>query len=685
MNKSHKFRIHALFHALILPATLACGKTIVTNKSFHLGTKGLHEWKEFAGKTPHGRNLSLTFDSKANDKEATLFLRQDDVKQGWRISLNGKRLGNLERFESKVLHSLKVPAGTLREGQNKFAVEAPVTAIDDIIVGEGFIEYAPRGEALSQSFLEIIAFDKDTSSPLPCRFTITDSKDYLMPLKIKPSLRLAVRSGVVYSIEGKCKAGVLPGEYIVYATRGFEYGVDSAKVTVKKGETKSVELTIGREVPTKGWISCDPHIHVRTFSGHGDSTVEERMPTIAGEGIELPVATAHNHHTDFTPYQKAAGSIEHFTSIIGNEVTTKAGHFNAFPIKEGAPLPNHKTESWPELFRSIRATPGVEVILLNHPRNVHSNFSPTDPSHFNPVTGKSQRAGGLDMDAIEVLTSAALQADPMGPFRDWFALLNSGRKVTAAGSSDTHDVNRYILGQGRTYLRCPDENVGEIDVAKACRSFREGRALVSMGLLTTLKVEDQFEVGELATKLPPKVRLEVAVYGPRWTKADNLTLYANGILFLEKKFNPKEDGILKFVFRHEMPRPAHDAHLVAIATGPGVTKPYWEIPRPYQHKTKDYVPILLGATNPVWLDGDGDGSFTFAKLYADEIVQETKGNLQKTLAALKDFDEAVAAQVAGILTDKGHNLGSEESKARWGKVASESVRLGFASFISTLE
>ena len=684
MKKIRKLQIQVVLTVLVLCPCFAWAKITVTEKIFHLGTKGLPEWAEFSGKSPHGRNLSVSFESKTNEKEATLFLYQDDVKQGWRVSLNGKRLGNLERFESKVLHSLKVPAGTLKDGQNKLAVEAP-SAVDDIFVGGAFIELEPVDEVLSHSFLEVSAFDKKTSAPLPCRFTITDTKDFLMPLKVEPSPRLAVRPGVVYSLDGKCKVGVLPGEYVVHATRGFEYGLDTVKVTVGRGDTKKVTLRIGREVPTEGWVSCDPHIHVRTFSGHGDSTVEERIPTIAGEGIELPVATDHNHHTDFVPYQTSAGALSHFTSVIGNEVTTKVGHLNAFPIKKGSPVPNHKTESWSELFQSIRATPGVEVVLLNHPRNVHSNFSPTDPTHFNPVTGKTQREGGLDIDAIEVITSAALQADPMGPFRDWFALLNSGSRVTAVGSSDTHDVNRYVLGQGRTYLRCPDKQAGKIDVTAVCRSFREGRALISMGLLTKIKVAEQFEVGDLATNLPAKVTVDMEVLGPRWTIADQLTLYANGIPILEKNFTGAQDKIPKANLRYVMDRPKHDLYLVAIATGPGVTKPYWKIPRPYQHKTNKYVPRVLGATNPVWLDGDGNGLFTFPNGYARKLVEKTNADLEKTLASLADVDEAVAAQAAGILADQGFDLRSKEAKAQWEKASSESVRRGFASFVSTLK
>ncbi|SVE05198.1 uncharacterized protein METZ01_LOCUS458052, partial [marine metagenome] len=148
-------------------ASGANGGVVVTEKTFHLGTKGVPEWSEFSGSTPYGRNLTLPFEAKANKKEATLFLRQDDVKQGWRVSLNGKRLGNLDRFESKVLHSLKVPTGTLIDGPNKLAIEAPVTAIDDIFVGGAFIEDGSADETLSHGFLELHATDRATSTPLP--------------------------------------------------------------------------------------------------------------------------------------------------------------------------------------------------------------------------------------------------------------------------------------------------------------------------------------------------------------------------------------------------------------------------------------------------------------------------------------------------------------------------------------
>jgi hypothetical protein len=149
--------------------------------------------------------------------------------------------------------------------------------------------------------------------------------------------------------------------------------VDSKNVELVEGKQQSVQLGIRREVPTPGLISSDTHIHTLTFSKHGDATLEERMLTIAGEGIELPIATDHNAHADYLEPAVTAGVQSFFTPIMGNEVTGKVGHFNAFPIQPGSPVADFAAEDWPQLIRGMRATPGVKVVTLNHPRDEHTN------------------------------------------------------------------------------------------------------------------------------------------------------------------------------------------------------------------------------------------------------------------------------------------------------------------------
>ena len=97
------------------------------------------------------------------------------------------------------------------------------------------------------------------------------------------------------------------------------------------------ELAIKREVETKGWVSSDTHVHTLTHSGHGDATDLERVITLAGEGIELPIITDHNKQIDLHAVALKAAVRKYFTPVVGNEVTTDFGHFNVFPLPANGP------------------------------------------------------------------------------------------------------------------------------------------------------------------------------------------------------------------------------------------------------------------------------------------------------------------------------------------------------------
>jgi hypothetical protein len=59
-----------------------------------------------------------------------------------------------------------------------------------------------------------------------------------------------------------------------------------------------------------------------------------------------------------------------------------------------------------------------------------------------------------------------------------------------------------------------------------------------------------------------------------------------------------------------IPAPATDAHLVAIATGPGVTAPFWPTAKPYQPTSIEFTPYVLGVSGAVFVDTDANGRFT---------------------------------------------------------------------------
>jgi hypothetical protein len=186
----------------------------------------------------------------------------------------------------------------------------------------------------------------------------------------------------------------------------------------------------------------------------------------------------------------------------------------------------------------------------------------------------------------------------------------------------------------------------------------------------------------LATNLKEQMRVNLRVLGPSWVKADKVTLYANGKVLTQKSFDSNE-RIEKTNLTLTLSRPKHDMHLIAVATGPGIHAPFWESPRSYQPTSRKHEPLVQGATNPIWIDGDGDGKFTAARGYAQRFIKIHGKDLPKLLAALEPFDQAVAAQAAELLATTGHDL----RNARFRKhliSATPATRAGFTAFIATL-
>lgn len=655
---------------------------VLTEKLHHLRIAAPREWSDFP-EQPEANSLELKFAAKKNAAESALLLRQQDVKQGWRVQLNGGKLGGLVTDENDMVIALAIPAGKLKDGGNILRIEQEGKIADDIRVGHAVLHSQPVKDLLSQSSVAVDLRDADSGEPLPGRITIVSEAGSLQTVGAVSTKTTAVRPGVVYTSTGRAEFGLPQGKYTIYAGRGFEYSLDSKSIALNAGDRQEVRLKIRREVPTKGYVACDTHTHTLTHSGHGDATIEERMVTLAGEGIELPIATDHNRHIDQRPFAKAAGVERYFTPVIGNEVTTPVGHFNVFPVAADAKPPDFQSKDWKTIFEKIYRTPGVKAVILNHARDLHSGVRPFGSKLHNAVVGENLEGWELKANAMEVVNSGAVQTDPLRLVHDWMGMLNRGHMLTPVGASDSHDVARFIVGQGRTYIRAGDEDAAAIDVAEAARNFIQGRVLVSYGLLTELTVEEKYGPGDLAEVTGDEVAVAIRVLGPHWVKASRVLLYSNGQLIREEKLERRSDAPEKGVLWQgtwKVKRPKHDVHLVAVALGPGASGLYWPTAKPYQPTSPEFTPYVLGVSGAVWLDGDGDGKRAPAHEYAATAVKASGEDLRALLAKLAPFDEAVAAQAAHQWQRMGKSLLADEAQAAL-KTASPKVASGFRAYL----
>ncbi|MGH9370562.1 MAG: CehA/McbA family metallohydrolase [Vicinamibacterales bacterium] len=639
----------AVFVLVALMATVpssARADVAITGRMHHLRSGTDREWSEFPAKA-EGSVLALTFEATRHDTEHTLRLRHRDLKQPWRVLVNGKEIARLPFDEADMITYWPVPAGTLQDGANALRIECAGKSSDDVAIGELTLIERPRDQVLSEVTVDVSVREAPGGRAIPSRITVVNEQGTLMSLGNASGAQHAVRPGVVYARNGNARLKLPAGAYVIYAGRGFEYSVARVTVDLARGAHASRQLTLTREVDTSGWAAMDTHVHTGTFARHGDADIAERMLTIAGEGIELPVSTEHNTLVDFERHAHRAAVREHFTPVIGSEVTTASiGHFNVFALPRGAQAIDQQAPDWVRLREAFGRAASDPVIVLNHGRDLHGGFRPLDQTRHIGIAGEDLEGWTLPANAMEVVNSGAVMTDGFALARDWMGLLNRGVILTPVGSSDSHDVSRYIIGQGRTYVRCDDRDPGRIDLAQATERVRRGAVTVSYGLMTEISVGGKGP-GEL---VEPKESLDVRVRvkGPGWTRARRVALYVNGVLAREEEIEDGTKPNVKWEGTWRLPKPAHDVHLVAIASGPGIESAHWPTAKPYQPTSSEFTPYVLGVSGAVFVDADRSGSFESAFEYARREMTAAHG-AQQLAGRLAAYDRAVAIEAASLL------------------------------------
>lgn len=607
------------------------------------------EWDDFSKEAPPSRHV-ISFSIENPEDAHTLWYRQVDVKQRWKVLLNGKLLKELLQDESDHRLAIAIPNGLLRKGANEIEIIGPTdqSASDDIRIGSMILMPLDRTTWLQQCRLRLTVHDSDTHQNIPCCVTIVDREGALVDLGTTSSETLAVRPGTLYSAHGELDIRLPAGHYRITAGRGFEYGIQQLAIELAEGTEHTRTMSIAREVDTAGWIACDPHVHTRTHSGHGDCTIEERMLTIAGEGIELPIATDHNKHIDYDTIARTLNVRRYFTPVVGNEVTTSIGHFNAFPIDPNQIPVVTTSEHWGELLPRILNVPSAKITILNHARDIHSQFRPFDPKRHLASIGQNLEDWPILFQAMEVINSGATQTEPFQLLHDWAGLINGGYPIVPIGSSDSHDVARYRIGQGRTYIQCDDRDVSAIDIDQAMKSFLSGNVLVSYGLLVNATLIDSAN----DPSIPPKsIAIDAVVRGPSWTRVDQLHLWQNGVPIRMESIENSHENERGVLHRHRwiLKRPTQDCNFIVLASGPSQTEAYWRMAKPYQPTSEHWEGKSLASTSPLWFDSDRDGDLQSARSYAKGIYEKYSEQPRVLFESLQAYDEAVAGQLAFLL------------------------------------
>ncbi|HWA76186.1 MAG TPA: CehA/McbA family metallohydrolase [Polyangiaceae bacterium] len=449
---------------------------------------------------------------------------------------------------------------------------------------------APVPGRLKFSILDV------NGAPLPARISIRGIAPTIDP-ELGPIEQGSGAKNVVYTRSGAGEVELPPGRYRVVASHGSEYELSQHDIEVDSANGAAVRAVLVRSVDTRGWVACDFHVHQAPSHDSG-VTLEDRVLSLLAEGIEFAVPTDHNHITDYTAAIRHHGAEAEISTISGVEITTTTwGHFNAYPYPLRAPKPPYSGVNPIEIFAAVRARAPGAVIQVNHPRMPGVGYF--NRIELNPATAAAATEGAsFEFDAIEVVNGYDLEANKLidDNLKEYFTLLNFGRRYTATGNSDSHRLIINWAGYPRTYVHVPDDRVGQITGVDVARAVAGGHALVSNGIFLSVAANGTAGPGD--TVSGARVTLQIEARAPSWVDLSRVQIWVNGALYATSPAiaKPAPGGRLSFDAELE---PKLDSWIVVVARG--------DEPMNAMFIGRRVLPFAF--SNPIFIDADEDGSF----------------------------------------------------------------------------
>jgi hypothetical protein len=374
-----------------------------------------------------------------------------------------------------------------------------------------------------------------------------------------------------YLTDGTLNAEVRPGSYDLVVMRGVEYHVHREPVMVSPGAFVSSRVALRRAVATPGYVAADLHLHMAN-STDSSMTLEERVASLAGEGLEYAAATDHNFITDYAPAIAKLSLESWLDATVGLELTTfEMGHFNAYPLRVDPGSVRGGDFKWAgeppgSLFRQLRQLgkqAASTLVQVNHARdgvlgyftqfNLDSETGEVAPRQglravfapFKPEFAPEQFSydfevlevmNGKRMDLIHhfrgpdgqpVRDGSGLIAFP-GQVDDWFTFLSRGKAYTAVGNSDSHAGAGQEPGYPRNLIWVGEgkDQPGQFGEADIMAGLRAHRVIMTNGPMIELTVDGE-PVGALAS-CGAAAEVSLRVTSANFAPVEEVTVWANG-------------------------------------------------------------------------------------------------------------------------------------------------------------
>ncbi|MFT5584170.1 MAG: hypothetical protein ACI9VR_001755 [Cognaticolwellia sp.] len=422
------------------------------------------------------------------------------------------------------------------------------------------------------------------------------------------------------------------GYYRLVVARGIRDAIQVIDLSVDGDQV--IQATLAQEVETTGWSTSELHLHT-AWSPDSFAPSEPRFDSLLCSDVQAAALTDH----DLVAFPEAALIARYgagLTVIPGMEVSHSLfdfeeedwdtiGHFNLIPWEEESPKKHLESslelveQHAPARIRQLNHPRGIEFNVEEGPEyGVHAFFSALGTPIGNPLaeTTRSTPLVGSGfwegLDAMEILNRFSWELYRSVRL-DWFALWDAGFTVTGTGNSDTHSLEQELIGFPVNLTPCPADDGVDGDCLQSAVS--RGAVRVSTGPIPSLRlVQGSGPVGEgemirLRTSRPLTAQLRVQAAS--WVPVDEVRLLVDGAVVQSWELETNREGPLDWNEEVEVELEPGDHYVLLEAGFPileGSPDDYRERLGDYAWIAPSYVP--LGWTNPVRVDGDGDGEWT---------------------------------------------------------------------------
>jgi hypothetical protein len=429
--------------------------------------------------------------------------------------------------------------------------------------------------------------------------------------------------------EGGAEIRLPVGNYLVYASRGPEYTMETKMVEIFQDETKELTFRIDKVVDTQNLISVDTHMHT-TYSD-GTVGITERIRSVVAEGVDVAIATDHNTIIDYQPILRRLGLNNYLATIIGNEVTTGGViHYNTFPLRQREGEPNNgainaRRETATPMFQDSRKNDPAALLQVNHPRSgsigYFNNFR-LDPES----ASSADKNLDLNFDVLEALNGPYVYSNNEQSIKDWFNLMNRGYFFPIVASSDSHTIDGGQPGYSRTYVYYQGKKGDDLDVVSLMNAMKTGHSFVTNGPLVKLKINDTHIPGDSFTARDGKVNIRIHVESAPWVSVNEVRLILNGKRKIIFPVYDQNDPVVKYSGHITLPL-ERDCSIAAEIIGDKSLFPVHQARARYGLRENATLPYAV--TNPVFVDVDGNGKY-------DPPLSKTIRLLEATETEMRD-------------------------------------------------